>query len=423
MLVAFAVVSALLLPPPAAAPQQLPRLAEADSLFRAHDYLGLERWLERPGARALRGIAFFEGIVDNRRDRNASSVTRLAPLLTDALVRADSAHRHVLLQVLADDYGKLYQYADAARMLEMVEREFGSAMPAGERLGLEATVHVRQLLATAPAQRTTIPSGFDVPLRRNAIGVLEAPARVASDSSWWIIDTGANFSTVTESTARRLGLELSKDSAATAGVTGALVRLRIAVVPSLKLGTAEVRNMVVLVLPDSALYVPQMKYQISAILGYPLLEALQVVTLAPDKLTVSTSASTGAETDLFLEQLNPLIAATVDGRTGLYHLDTGANRSTLTVHFRDMYPALFTVLTADTSTMRGASGASSFRAYTLADLRMSLGAHEVTLHKITVLADPARTPFGRFLGNLGQDVIDGATLTLDFRRMKVVLDR
>jgi Aspartyl protease len=398
-----------------------PRLAEADSLFRAHRYIELEQWLRRPGASGLPGAAFYAGMIDNRRDRNAPSLERLVPLLDDPAVRADSARRHALLETLADDYGKLYRYKDALRMLDLIEREFGPAMPDQERQGTEAAIELRRLLAGAPRQRTTIAAPFTQPLRRNAIGLLESPVRVGRDSSWWILDTGANFSTLTESMARRLGLALSRDSAATRGISGNLVSLRAALVPELSLGRATVRNMVVLVLPDSALYIPQIKYQISAILGYPLLEALRVVTLGPGRLAVGLAPAAGAEADLYLEQLNPVVAAAVEGHTDLYHLDTGANRSVLTSRFRLEHPALFAGLAIDTASLNGAGGGRGFPAYTLPELRVALGSHAVTLHRVTVFAGPTPAPFDQFYGNLGQDVIGGASLTLDFTRMKVVL--
>lgn len=413
--------AALMTAAPPVPAQQAPMLSEADSLLHARRYLGLEQWLDRPGARALSGAQLFQGVIDNRRNRNAASVARLVPLLTDKTVAADTARRRALLETLADDYGKLYRYADAVHTMELIESEFGATMPEHEHLGLEAGARLRRLLATAPAQRTTIGSAFDVPLRRNAIGLFEVPARVGTDSSWWTIDTGANFSTISESMARQLGLSVSAGSAATHGISGTLISLHVAVVPLLALGRADIANMVVLVLPDSALYIPQIHYQISAILGFPPLEALRVVTMSSNKLSVGLSAPIGAGAEMFLEQLSPLVAATVDGHTDLYHFDTGANRSVLTAHFHDAHRGLFAGLAPSDASMTGTDGTNNFLSYTLPDLIIALGAHTATLHGVTVFAGPTSAPFDAFYGNLGQDVIGGATLTLDFVRMKVIL--
>lgn len=399
----------------------LPTTAEADSLLHDRRYLELERWLERPGARTLPSARFFAGILDNRRNRNTHAVSRLTPLLRTITLRSDSAHRHALLETLADSYGKLYRYADAARTLDLLGREFGNTLPDQERHSFVAGAKLRRLLADAPAQRTTLHAPFAVPLRRGSIGLLESIAVVGTDSSWWIVDTGANFSTVSEGMARRLGLHASLDAAATEGISGALVSLHVAVVPLLRIGRAEVRNMVVLVLPDSALYIPQIKYQITAILGYPLLEALRTVTLAPDSLIVSNAAPAGAHAELFLEQLNPLVAATVSGRTDLYHLDTGASTTSFTSHFRDAQPELLAGLAPTQSNMMGAGGVARFPSYELPEVRLSLGTHESVLRKVTVFAAPTPTPFDHFYGNIGQDVFGGAALTLDFRTMTIVL--
>lgn len=406
---------------PSSTPAQQVRLPDADSLLRARRYVELERWLARPGAAEVPQAAFFAGIMDNRRNRNARAVERLAPLLRDPAITADTARRHALLETLADSYGKLYRYPDAAAMLDAIDREFASAMPPDERRNMEAARRVGRLLVGQPRQETTLQEPFAVAFRHNAIGLREAPVYVAHDTSWWLLDTGANYSTVTARMARRLGLTVSRDSASTAGISGVHVPLRVAVVPSLRLGSAEVRNVVVLVLPDSALYIPQVKFQIDAILGYPVIEALGVVTMADDSLLVGTRPGRGAEADMYLEQLNPLVAAAVDGRTELYHLDTGANTSVFTWHFRATYPARFAGLARDTTSLTGAGGGRTFPAYRLRELPIALGAHRVTLRDVIVLADSTPAPFDHFWGNLGQDVIGASAVTFDFVRMKVVV--
>jgi len=83
--------------------------------------------------------------------------------------------------------------------------------------------------------------------------------------------------------------------------------------------------------------------------------------------------------------------------------------------------SFFAGLTADTSALRGAGGSRAFPAYTLPQLTIALGSHRATLRGVQAFAQATPAPFDHFFGNLGQDVIGGDVLTLDFARMRVVL--
>jgi predicted aspartyl protease len=396
--------------------------ALADSLLRNRLYLDLERWTQRPVIRGTHDAALYAGIISNRRNRNTDAIRFLRPLLDDRALASDTVKRHHLLTTLGDCYTKLYQYGEASRMSVLAEQESAVGASPEVRASLRRNTQFHKLLATAPPQVVVAPRA-QVPLRRGTLGVMELPVTIGADSSWWIFDTGANFSTIAESEAAKWGLTLSPDTASVSGVTGLRVKLRTAVIPLARLGQIEVRNMIVLVLPDSALYVAQLKHQITAILGFPVIEAMKVVTIAPEKLIVMDPPAGGAETDLMLEQLTPLVAATVEGRTDLYHLDTGANRTAFSVRFRDAHAGLVNGLAPESRAMNGAGGARSLLAHTVPLIAFSLGAHAVILRNVEVHAEQSAAVFENFFGNVGQDAFEGAALTLDFLRMRLIVSR
>src|SRR5262249_52968348 len=155
-------------------------------------------------------------------------------------------------------------------------------------------------------------------------------------------DTGANFSTVSASFAKRLGLQVSKEAAQTQGITGAENPLHTAIVPELKIGGATVRNVVVLVLDDTNLNVATGKttrYQIHAILGYPVFRALQRITFTKDGHFLagpdSPSGTGGAR--LYMKELTPLLACKLHGRTALFSFDTGASQTIFSNRYRQEF--------------------------------------------------------------------------------------
>ncbi len=165
------------------------------------------------------------------------------------------------------------------------------------------------LLEAAPAQIVESGGRFSLPTHRSKIGTIDTDLTVNGVTKSWILDTGANFSVLTESAAKQMGLKLSEGSARTQGASGAENVLHIAIIPEIKVGSAIVHNVVALVLEDKALKIsiPSASYQIDAILGYPVLSALGQLTFTADnRVLVGTGGDTsGAE--IYMQQLNPLL--------------------------------------------------------------------------------------------------------------------
>src|SRR6185312_2507311 len=128
---------------------------------------------------------------------------------------------------------------------------------------------------------------------------------------------------------RRLRLHVITSGSTTSGITGVAVPSRVAVIPELRIGAARVENAVVLVMLD----IPQIKFQITAILGYPVLEALGRLAIGTDSLRVDPAAGEAPSdsSNLFLDDLSPVVSATVGDSTRLFHFDSGADATLLTV--------------------------------------------------------------------------------------------
>jgi len=81
---------------------------------------------------------------------------------------------------------------------------------AGEK-GRADSEHVRALLESlGGVDPQTVEFGQPTPVqaRRNELGLWVVPVSIHSHIGGWILDSGANFSTVTESEARRMGLAI-----------------------------------------------------------------------------------------------------------------------------------------------------------------------------------------------------------------------
>ena len=410
---------------PAGPSGQLPEItAELDNYVRDLEYPQLERSLAR--FKASSDVDYFQGILANREGRVEAS----AALLKKVVPRIRASHPRraaIALHALADDYVKLYDYDKAINAYQDLMQHFAPLLGDAERQSTRDDYHTVALLQGAPPQTVSFDGPIDLPVHRNAVlGTLETTLTVRGVTEPWILDTGANFSTVSASFAHRLGLQLSKNEAQTQGITGAENRLRIAILPELKLGGATVRNVVLLVLDDSSLNVlvgPKSSYQINAILGYPVLRALERITFTSDGHFLagpgSSSSRDGAR--LFMAFLTPLLQCKVEGRDVPFSFDTGAGNSTYSVRYLRAFPAQFRGLHKRLYIMGGAGGSRRMQVYYLPHAQLGIGPTVVTLENVPVV--PALGMNGdRLFGNLGRDVIAPYhSFTIDFANMRFQL--
>jgi hypothetical protein len=365
---------------------------------------------------------YFAGLLANRDGRVADSVPLLEGVLA-TLTTSNPARAAVALRSLADDYVKLYRYNDAAGAFDRLLHGFGSRLDKTERRGAEDDYGTVRLLKDVPPQTVSFEGPIDLPTHRNGtLDTIDADLVVNGVEESWILDTGANFTAITASFARRLGVPVSTGKAHTQGITGAENDLRAAVLPELKIGGATVRNVVLIVLNDDSFNVPTgtSRYQINAVLGYPVLQALQRITFTADGHLLAGPASPSAAdgATLYMQQLMPLLECGVAGKRVLFAFDTGANGSMFSVRYRREFASQLRGLSMRPHGMGGAGGVRKVMAYYLPHPRLDVGAVTVTLKDVPVVPELG-TDTDKVFGNLGRDVTDPyRSFTIDFANMR-----
>src|SRR5207237_3830724 len=109
--------------------------------------------------------------------------------------------------------------------------------------------------------------------------LLNVPVEINAQKMDFVFDTGANISTVSASTAQKLGLRIIEADIAVGSSTDIKVKSKLGVAPEIKVGQVTLKNVVFLVLEDKALTFPQINYQINGIVGFPVIEAFREITL------------------------------------------------------------------------------------------------------------------------------------------------
>ena len=231
---------------------------------------------------------------------------------------------------------------------------------------------------------------------------------------------------MTESEAKRLGLEI-RDVAGTLGTSaGARTEFRTAVAKRLTLGNVEFENVSFAVFRDDQEPWSHLPHGERGILGIPILLGAGTLRWRNDG-TIEIGAP-GARRDLaapnlFFDENHLVVAAAIDGHTVLTTLDTGAETTDLYGRFAAAFPMLIESQGKKSSTeVRGVGHAESFDSVTLPALTFRLTGVDVALRPAQVILKDIGAKC--CVGNLGLDLLTQADgFTIDFRSMTLQLER
>jgi hypothetical protein len=367
---------------------------------------------------------YFAGVLANRTGRIEDSIRLLMSALP-GIRKAQPARAAVALEALADDYNKSFRYADAAETYDDLLEHFSAQLTAGHLQGTRDDAGVAHLLHGASPQTITWQGPVRMKTVRDPIGSLVTELVVNGVRERWLLDTGANLSVVSRSFARRLGLEPLPGFAETqSGITGVKNPVQVAVLPELRMEGATLHNVVVMILNDANLKVGPGKraYQIDAIVGYPVFQALGVISFLHDGWFVAGDAArnAAAATHMYMKTLTPVIVCGVGGEDLPFSLDTGASGSNLSQLYYDRFRdrAASWKWKKGENRSAGAGGVVRRTIYLQPELNLAVGDRTVTLERVPIFTEQIGTDIDELYGNLGQDLVAGfASFTLDFSKM------
>jgi predicted aspartyl protease len=257
----------------------------------------------------------------------------------------------------------------------------------------------------------------------------EVPLLINGKKAFYFIDTGANLSTLTESEALRLGMEI-KGVNATGGSTdinGNRVLFRVARAQSIALGGIVLNNVAFLVTSNDQPPFVDMKTGERGLIGLPVVIALESVkwtrkgTFEVDRSPKRTDV---AAANLCFDDLSLIVEASFDQHALPFALDTGATTTELWAKFADVAAELIRKFgSRESHTVTGLGGSQKFDAASIPKVTLLLGGKPVTLQPAHILAAEQKSEAKWLYGNLGMDLLNQAqTVAIDFRTMTLALD-
>jgi hypothetical protein len=361
---------------------------------------------------------YLAGLLANRRGEISRSTQLLRHVLPN-LQKTRDPRASEALNTLADDYTKLGNYASAAKAYDRLFALFPSENKGGTRddagvLHLLTSVKPMTIAWNGPTRLKTT---------RNAIGSTVTDLTVNGVTQEWLLDTGANYSAVSRSFAEKLHAKILPGHAQTgSGLTGLENSLQAAILPTLQIGGATLHNVVLLVLDDANLKINfgDQSYQINAILGYPVFQAMKIITFTHDGyFEAGESAHRNAQgIPLYMRRLTPVVNLKANGVLLPFTLDTGASGTDLSVRYYERFKNADLSWKPEEYEAGGAGGNIKRHIFSQPILRLEIGDKTAILKDVAITPEKANAGLDELYGNIGQDLFRYfESFTLDFATM------
>jgi hypothetical protein len=249
------------------------------------------------------------------------------------------------------------------------------------------------------------------------------PARVNGKPVEWLFDSGFSHASVSEGEARTLGIPVHGVSM-TAGDFSATTQTQTGVAERIVIGDSELRNVPVMIFPDSHPMWSDRPPGRRGILGLPVAVALGGIGWTKSGTCQLGADPTGrvaiADANMAFDgESPPVTRVRFEGRMLDFTLDTGAQDGTqLWQRFAADFPQVIARGSKSTTEVQQIGGRREEEIVAIPDLRLRVGGFDALLPRARVFLNREGT--GMQYGNLGMDVFSQASeVTFDFRRMSI----
>ncbi len=363
---------------------------------------------------------YFKAYIDNAFNHCTSSQQVIGSLLTSSQFKLTNTEIAGLLKIKMDNDVKLFRYSEAAQTGDKLLSQYSNTLDTADLADIRNSNKIWHALAQVPPQQNDITADTWLTWKRDIAGLMTIPVDANGQPSDFVFDTGANFSTISQSYAKKFNMQLIQTSFSLGSGTSIVNQATLAIADKLQIGNITLTNVVFLVLPDEQLIFPSAHYEIHGIIGFPVIASLGEINVYKNgKINIPVMQMVYSLKNLALDGLIPVISMKTDRDTLSYRFDTGAKQTELFSNYFDKYrDEISKNSKADTIQRGSAGGIAKIKAYHLQDFSFNAGGKKITLHQTDVLAEPFANNKEYYYGNIGQDFISQFNeMTINFKQM------
>lgn len=392
-----------------------PASAAAPDLKALYDN---HQWIElRDAVKASNAPVFYRGAADAAFNDFTAADKNLRAALGSAPTSGQSDAAHELLIEL---YMRSGRYRDTLGVIEAALAH----NPAAEDL---KNVHALYSAMSKFPEQSMAAHGPSKVSYRMKNGNMYVPFTINGKQADFLVDTGANFSMISESEARRLGLEIRDAKGATMGdSSGTQLSFRMALADRLSLGNAEFRHVLFLVVGDDQQPFVSLAEGERGVIGFPVLFSLEKLRwnkAGEFETGFATRPEKGDKPNLYFDGMRMFVRAQFSqGKLDMF-IDTGATHTRLMPRFATDYPVFVQqVGVKGTNRVTGVSGSVEVDAMMLPELKFSVRGSETTLDAVPVLLKDTAEDMDQCHAWIGMDMMKQVdSVTIDFKAMSFTI--
>lgn len=323
-----------------------------------------------------------------------------------------------ILQIKLDNHLKLFEYSEALETTKKILRTYHSFCSKEDLTALNNEQNMYVALKDVPVQEIVKKKDERLEIHLDKAGLKNI--RVGKNGTSFIFDTGANISAITESSARKLGIRKMRKRIDITALTGKKTKAELGVADSLKIGNILIKNVVFLIFKDTDLAFPQIGYQINGIIGYPIISAMQEVTIKKNCILIPQHPSLHEKPNMVMDHLTPVVMVQYENDTLCCSFDTGATHTNLYASFYQKYQKqLLTKGKQDTIRIGGAGGIKMIPSFCADSLLLKIGDSSTSIKKVGIYMHDLKNK-EHYYGNIGNDFINQFDeMTINFGTMHI----
>jgi hypothetical protein len=331
-------------------------------------------------------------------------------------VKRDLYSTGVINNVWLGDYGKSVKYS------KILLKDYSAYIKEKDKEDYQNSFFIWEAMAGVGRQEVIRKSETRLNMKKDLAGLYNIPVSYNDSAYDFVFDTGANFSTITESYAKKLDLVFTEGRIKVGAITGLKIDAKIAWAKSFFIGNMEIKNALFLVLKDEDLSFAGGIYKINGIIGFPVIAEMGEVIISKEgKLTVPLIPSVSEKNNLLLDSFNPLVEVDYKNNPMCFTFDTGAKATMLYVPFlKDYEKEINSEYKLEDIKFGGAGGDVTVPGYKLKNLELKIADDKVNLSEISLIAQSLKEKEEVMYGNLGQDFISKFdNMILNFKYMSI----
>lgn len=362
----------------------------------------------------------LEAGLDNAFNRLEASNEKIDKVFKQYSDKVTDTVKLELLEIEQGNYGKLFEYKKASEVVTTMLQKYSALMTKDIEDDHRNTLIIWEALADQPKQEVIVKETTTIKMIRDKAQLTNLKVDQGDIAIDFIFDTGANFSTVTKTTAQKLNMKMLNGTIKVDAITGIVINSQLAICPEFTIGDIIVKNAVFLVFPDEALSFPQADYQINGIIGYPVIEALKEIQITlSDEFIVPKHPTPYNQQNMALDFLNPVI----DLNGEYYTFDSGAVGTMLYTKYVDKYrDKIVGKYKEEDMEFGGAGGSLTKKGYVIT-FSTTINNKPVTVDEVQAFNEKISEKENHFYGNIGQDIIRQFNkMTMNFESMYIKFD-